>query len=923
MTTAQVGDLLRQADLVDEALGLYRKAIEQAPANPQYREYLGEYLHQLKRPAEAMAEWAKIAEGPNRNAKNLGRLAEVLAGFGYVKEAIAPLTEAVALDKDDFDLRMKLGELSHRLERFDDADVQLAAAAKLASKDEEKAAVLDARVKNDQAAGRIAARVEAMRRELQGDRGKTADGWLQFARYLEADGKLPEAVRAADRAVQVEPRSVPAWTLAARLRESAGNLGDAAAALRRLAEVDRKNRAEYLTGIARLESRLGRVDAAIKAGRDLLAAAPGNPEHYEFFSQLCFQLGRSEEGLDALRRAVRVNANDTKIILTLAESLAGMYRTEEAIEMYWRAFDKAEDLDAKLGVVSRMTELYLQRNQFDRLLTRLQHQDRDARPDAGQSQQRDVALSMAQAYASSGDLGAARAQIEPLLAANARDTHLLNQISKLAEEEGDLESAARYQKQLNDLAATDEGTSRLAALYARYGELEEAQAVWSKMAADKGESQHRVLQAIDSLLGHKKSQPVAEITASMVRKEPGDWEAFYRQGEALVDLGKTDDAARAFRALLALRIADDEKSAIIKARHRDPKLQNQGARQSSINRKATMPLEDRLGAALEIRSASRLAPAYYAANTQGTAWAPQDYGQARMAALGWLVGLADRQGADKGKALIAEFRKAAEKKPADVQALWEWFYLCEMRFDNAGAYKAARDLTRATPTDPLALWAYLYTLGGRQLGLGSRYYNYSGRDSLNNAPPLEKDELDHVMACYQALRARRPELAQAQVLQNVSDELKRAKRTADEERFYRDAVAQSQQFAQVAGAFTLAARRGDVEGLCQLLDRYERLQSGRKSSYYYTGSYYFAGPGPALSEGMSVCAGRKAYDDVLKVVDYEMAVLRRRLEHQSPGAAARQPGAVRHLRRRLRPAIPDLDRRQDIPVHPRRVPPAG
>ncbi len=550
-----------------------------APGNPQYREYLGEYLHQLKRHAEAMAEWSRIAEAPNRTARNLGRLAEVLAGFGYVKEAIAPLKEAVELDKDDFDLRMKLAELSHRLEQYADAEVQLAVAARLASKDEEKTAVLEARVKNDQAAGRVAARIAEMRRELEGDRGKTARGWSELARYLEADGKLPEAVRAADRAVQVEPRSVPAWALAARLRESAGNLGDAADALRRLAEVDRKNRAEYLTGIARLESRLGRVDAAIKAGRDLLAAAPGNPEHYEFFSQLCFQLGRSEEGLDALRRAVRVNANDTKIMLTLAENLAGMYRTEEAIEMYWRAFDKAEDLDAKLGVVGRMTELYLQRNQFDRLLTRLQHQDRDARPNATQSQQRDVALCTAQAYASSGDLGSARAQIEPLLATNARDTQLLLQISKLAEEEGDLESAARYQKQLNDLAATDEGATRLAQLYARYGELEEAQAVWSKMAADKGESAHRILQAIDSLLGHKKA-------AARSPRSPPRWSARSpatgRPSIARARRSPTSTSPRRprgpFRALLELRVDDDEKSAIVKARKRDPKLQNQGVR---------------------------------------------------------------------------------------------------------------------------------------------------------------------------------------------------------------------------------------------------------------------------------------------------------------------------------------------------------
>ena len=55
---------------------------------PQYREYLGEYLHILKRPDEALAEWRKMAEGPQRTATNLSRLAEVLSQFGYLKESL-------------------------------------------------------------------------------------------------------------------------------------------------------------------------------------------------------------------------------------------------------------------------------------------------------------------------------------------------------------------------------------------------------------------------------------------------------------------------------------------------------------------------------------------------------------------------------------------------------------------------------------------------------------------------------------------------------------------------------------------------------------------------------------------------------------------------------------------------------------------
>jgi len=437
-------------------------------------------------------------------------------------------------------------------------------------------------VKNDSAAGRLAARIEAFRKDLDGIQNPTAERWRDLARYLEADAKLPEAVQAADRAIAVDRRSIPAWTLAARVRESAGSLGDSAEALRRLAEIDRRNRTEHLMGIAKIEARLGRTDAALKAGRDLLAAAPGNPDNYEYFAQLCFQLGRSEEGLDSLRRAVRANPNDTKIILTLADTLAGQYQTDEAIEIYWRAFDRTEDLDHKLDVVRKLAELYLQKNQFDRLLTRLQHQEREERAGAVQIQpqrQRDVSLCTAQALATSGDLGGARLELERLLASNTRDTHLLQQLSKLSEEEYDLDAAARYQKQLNELAPSDDGLTRLGQLYWRAGELDEAQALWAKLASGKGEA-FRIYPALDVLLSEQKPQPVLEITEALLRKDPRDWEALYRSGAALAALDKSAEAVRRFQTLLDLSINDDEKSAFSKAKAVIPSSRPRAARSS-------------------------------------------------------------------------------------------------------------------------------------------------------------------------------------------------------------------------------------------------------------------------------------------------------------------------------------------------------
>ncbi len=202
-------------------------------------------------------------------------------------------------------------------------------------------------------------------------------------------------------------------------------------------------------------------------------------------------------------------------------------------------------------------------------------------------------------------------------------------------------------------------------------------------------------------------------------------------------------------------------------------------------------------------------------------------------------------------------------------------------------------MSRAAPSDPVALWAYLYTMGGRRLPLGREFFISQSQpqvpltDQEESVPPLEHDELEHMMSCYRSLRARRPELAQALVLINVSDELKRANRLDLEEQFYREALAGSTGFGQIAGAFILAARRGDAGGLIQLFERYDRLQTGRQRTAYSTGSFAFSSPGLAMSQGMSALADKKDYAGVIRLLDFNLAFARRKQEALSPGATIR------------------------------------
>jgi tetratricopeptide (TPR) repeat protein len=870
-TMVAVADLFRSAEMVDEAVALYQGAIAKAPGSPQYAEYLGEFYHRLKKPAEAVATWSKMAAPPNRNAKTLGRLAEVLSGFGYKNEALAAATEAAGLDLDDFDLQLRLADHLHAAEKLDLEAKQLEVAAKASDSEEQREGVLDRQIKNFQVSGALPSRIDLLKKELDAGTNATSDRWRVLARYLEADQKPGEALAAAHKAVTLDPKSVPSLVMIARLDEATGNLSGAADVYRKLAEVDRRARTEYLTGVARLEARLGRKDAALKAGRDLLAAAPGQLDNHQFFAELCFQLGQVDEGLDALRRAVRLNEADPKALLGLAETLATQFRTEEAIEMFWRAFEKSNDLEGRLSVVTKLTSLYLQRNQFDRLIARLERQGREA------DRQREMTMCLAQAYSASGDYGTARSELERLLSTNPRDTKLLFQLSVLSESEGDASTAAKFQKQLVDVAPGDEANSRLASLYLQGGEISEAEALWTRLTATGEPESYRVLMAIDSLLGSGKKEAVLGITENLLRKRPESWEALYREGQALAGLTRPSEAEARFRKILQLKANDDEVGAVARARKRGVGQSTDPNAPSSTNYYApskSFPLQDRISKVYNIRGASGIDGRF----TTGSAWSPDDLGQAKMAAVGWLFSLATRAGTQD--AFLAEMRSAAEKSPTDPRPQWNLYYLQLLRIEFADIFEASKGLAKAAPTDPPAQFAFLNSLPIRAQS-GQNVIINATPGAADTTPPLPDSELDLVLTSFRALKAQKPDWAHAAILTAVTDELKRSKRAEALDQFYKSAIESSADAESAVSILRVAAERGDVDNVIKLFDRYERLLTPKSTStnnlYVYYGGYYTYSSTPADSFCRAMLNRRdaKADGDVFRLFDHYLQAARR------------------------------------------------
>ena len=322
LTHAQVADLYRQAGLEAEAIKEYEKAVELSPGEPQYREYLGEYFHILKRSEDALKTWESIAEGKRNTAENVARLAEVYNSFGYLPQAVEKIAMACKLEPKEFTLQLKAAEYHMRQNKFDEALAYNTAASDLSASEEESELALKNRIEIFQTNRKLADEIDRLRAEVEKSSEPTVDAWHTLARYLEADRDWAGAIEALEKALAIDEKSIPVLTSAARVAETSGDYGRAAAENRKLANIDRRLRSEHLMNVARLEAQLGNRDEALAAGKELIVSAPGNTDNYQFYSQLCYRLGETEEALDTLRKAVRINPTEASLTMALGKALA-------------------------------------------------------------------------------------------------------------------------------------------------------------------------------------------------------------------------------------------------------------------------------------------------------------------------------------------------------------------------------------------------------------------------------------------------------------------------------------------------------------------------------------------------------------------------------------------------------------------------
>jgi tetratricopeptide (TPR) repeat protein len=810
VVVSRVADLFRGASMADEAIKLYQRAVDLEPTNPQFREYLGEYFHALKRPDDARRMWEEMIAGDLRTTENLVRLSEVYRGFDYTEDALRTMAAACEIDPE-FSDRIRFSQMLRDARLVDNSLTQLDLARRLAETPEQRQTVLDERIKTLLEGGLLAEKTSQMASALDTTSG-SADQWRVLTLYQEAMGLLPEASLSIQKATLLDSDSVAVCTTAGRILEKSGMLAAASAAHSKLAVLDRRFQTEHLKKIAELEKRLGRTETALQAGKEFITAAAGNAENFQFFADLCFQLGKPDEGLDALRRSVRLNPSDVASLTALAKALAGQFKTPEAIELNWRAFDKSNSLDARIAIVQPLTELYLRTNHFDQLIARLQNFGRKT------DQQRDMTICLANAYQAAGDIGMAREVLKKLLIEESRDVVILDELGKLSEQEGDYQSAADYQKLMLQIVPSDDGTVRLANLLVRLGKVEAADDLWASLSQTDTEP-HRLIKSIDNLITAGNPNTARRICRQMLQRNKRDWEVLLRL--AILDWkeARHADAVANCDQLLALDFASDTPS--YEQRHTRSRrsmlpVGTATGDQYSARHSSTSAAPELIQDATRLQalaqslnlSASRARSTF---SRTSLSWSADTFADARHFVL--LIRSAAAVRENRRDRFFSALRQNAESViSTDARPAWDWYFaaasLQTMGGPFAAEMQAATSLLAQRP-EPEAKLAYLHALQKRR----------AANTPTASASPLNDSQMELMLTAWQIVRDTRREWVDSGLVTTVITELEAAGREGAASEVFAQLIREDAGRIELIAALQVALTRNNIEQFLTLVNR--------------------------------------------------------------------------------------------------------
>jgi tetratricopeptide (TPR) repeat protein len=188
-----------------------------------------------------------------------------------------------------------------------------------------------------------------------------ADTQYGIGRFAMSRGEREAAMRAFDRALQIDPQNVDALLSRARLKVESGDAEEGIAEIEAFVAADTANGAAQL-GLARLLVESGNYEEAASRFEVIAAEFPEDPDSLFTIGLLALEIKRIKQGEDYLQQVVELGQHQDTANYYLARISDNRRDYEEAVDRYQRVQNGDNFFDAQmraaelLGLIDRVDE---------------------------------------------------------------------------------------------------------------------------------------------------------------------------------------------------------------------------------------------------------------------------------------------------------------------------------------------------------------------------------------------------------------------------------------------------------------------------------------------------------------------------------------------------------------------------------------
>ncbi len=377
---------------------------------------------------------------------------------------------------------------------------------------------------------------------------RTEQAWLRVARWRIWSREGRAAQQALDRALALNPKSIPAYELQVKLSSMDAPTPAAVFHLMKLAEIDPANRANYQRRAGQLELQAGRVTEALALFDQILKDSPGN---LDALTDLALTQQRADRWTDALEtwRQIYALSPPSKKKDAFAPLLRVLDRLEmhpQSAELQLKAIDSEPGEREQFQLFGDLLVHCSQHGLLDWLRAQFE-QRRKLRADDYFTE-----MALGRILKTAGNKAAAFEVLADASYAAPNQAEALPELIREAEELRKLDAAIKLQGQLLRIVPQTgpDGLEKLAKLQEKNFDLEEAVKTWDRLVAKFPRDTAMLSHAVDFQIRWGTPQRAAELLRKVRALDPGNLKSLAILADLDLEAGKPAEAEECLEQIL-------------------------------------------------------------------------------------------------------------------------------------------------------------------------------------------------------------------------------------------------------------------------------------------------------------------------------------------------------------------------------------